>query len=66
MTHLKEVKTKDQLKKFVKFPFKLYKGNCMVMGRKANKSLYDQHVVTFEEGGEFDITERAYGLCQRP
>ena len=31
MTHLKEVKTKDQLKKFVKFPFKLYKGNsCWV------------------------------------
>jgi len=31
MTHLKEVKTKGQLKKFVKFPFKLYKGNsCWV------------------------------------
>ena len=29
---------------------KLYKGNCIVMGRKAKKSLYDQNVVTFEEG----------------
>lgn len=29
---------------------KLYKGNCTVMGRKAKKSLYDQNVVTFEEG----------------
>ncbi len=29
---------------------KLYKGNCSVLGRKANKSLYDQNVVTFEEG----------------
>jgi len=27
MIHLKEVKTTDQLKKFVEFPFKLYKGN---------------------------------------
>ena len=29
---------------------KLYKGNCAIIGRKANKSLYDQNVVTFEEG----------------
>ena len=29
---------------------KLYKGNCGIIGRKANKSLYDQNVVTFEEG----------------
>ena len=29
---------------------KLYKGNCSIIGRKANKSLYDQNVVTFEEG----------------
>jgi argininosuccinate synthase len=29
---------------------KLYKGNCTVVGRKSNKSLYDQDVVTFEEG----------------
>jgi argininosuccinate synthase len=29
---------------------KLYKGNCRVVGRKASKSLYDQNVVTFEEG----------------
>jgi argininosuccinate synthase len=29
---------------------KLYKGNCTVVGRKSSKSLYDQDVVTFEEG----------------
>ncbi len=29
---------------------KLYKGNCTVMGRKSSKSLYDQDIVTFEEG----------------
>ena len=29
---------------------KLYKGNCAVTGRKADRSLYDQDVVTFEEG----------------
>ncbi len=29
---------------------KLYKGNCMVTGRKADKSLYDQDIATFEEG----------------
>ena len=29
---------------------KLYKGNCTVVGRKSSKSLYDQNVVTFEEG----------------
>lgn len=29
---------------------KLYKGNCTVMGRKASKSLYDENIVTFEEG----------------
>ena len=29
---------------------KLYKGCCTVIGRKAKKSLYDQNVVTFEEG----------------
>ena len=29
---------------------KLYKGNCTIIGRKATKSLYDQNVVTFDEG----------------
>jgi argininosuccinate synthase len=29
---------------------KLYKGNCIVTGRKAEKSLYDQDIATFEEG----------------
>jgi argininosuccinate synthase len=29
---------------------KLYKGNIMVTGRKSPYSLYDQDLVTFEEG----------------
>ena len=29
---------------------KLYKGNVIITGRKSNKSLYDQELVTFEEG----------------
>ena len=32
---------------------KLYKGNCTILGRKAKKSLYDQNVVTFEEGSGY-------------
>ncbi|MEK9628539.1 MAG: argininosuccinate synthase [Nitrospinota bacterium] len=28
---------------------KLYKGNCTVMGRKAEKSLYNQNIASFEE-----------------
>ncbi|PIQ95612.1 MAG: argininosuccinate synthase [Nitrospinae bacterium CG11_big_fil_rev_8_21_14_0_20_56_8] len=28
---------------------RLYKGNCTVVGRKAEKSLYQQHLATFEE-----------------
>ena len=28
---------------------KLYKGNCMVIGRKAEKSLYNQNIASFEE-----------------
>ncbi len=28
---------------------KLYKGNCIVMGRKAEKSLYNQNIASFEE-----------------
>jgi argininosuccinate synthase len=28
---------------------KLYKGNCIVSGRKAAKSLYDEQMATFEE-----------------
>ena len=32
----------------------LYKGNCTVMGRKANRSLYQEHLATFEEGSGYD------------
>ena len=28
---------------------KLYKGNCIVIGRKAEKSLYNQNIASFEE-----------------
>ena len=28
---------------------KLYKGNCIVMGRKAEKSLYNQNIASFED-----------------
>ena len=28
---------------------KLYKGNCIVVGRKADKTLYDPKISTFEE-----------------
>ena len=28
---------------------KLYKGNCIVMGRKADKSLYNQNIASFED-----------------
>ncbi|MCK9375489.1 MAG: argininosuccinate synthase [Syntrophobacterales bacterium] len=32
---------------------KLYKGNVTVVGRKAPKSLYQPHLVTFEAGGDY-------------
>lgn len=32
---------------------KLYKGNCVVVGRKAPRSLYDQELVSFEAGGDY-------------
>jgi argininosuccinate synthase len=32
----------------------LYKGNCTVMGRKSDRSLYQEHLVTFEEGSGYD------------
>lgn len=32
----------------------LYKGNCTVTGRKSNRSLYQQHLATFEEGSGYD------------
>ncbi len=33
---------------------KLYKGNCTVVGRKAQKSLYDQEISTFEADDAYD------------
>ncbi|MBW1721910.1 MAG: argininosuccinate synthase [Deltaproteobacteria bacterium] len=33
---------------------KLYKGNCIVVGRKSDKSLYDPEVATFEEDEVFN------------
>jgi argininosuccinate synthase len=32
----------------------LYKGNCTVTGRKSDRSLYRQHLATFEEGAGYD------------
>ena len=32
----------------------LYKGNCTITGRKSDKSLYQQHLATFEEGSGYD------------
>ncbi|WP_261663431.1 argininosuccinate synthase [Deinococcus sp. Marseille-Q6407] len=32
---------------------KLYKGNCVIVGRKAPRSLYDQELVSFEAGGDY-------------
>ncbi len=32
----------------------LYKGNCTVTGRKSNRSLYQQHLATFDEGSGYD------------
>ena len=45
-------KTIDESQKIVTgtVRLKLYKGSCSVLGRKSSKSLYDQNVVTFEEG----------------
>ncbi|MCX7007422.1 MAG: argininosuccinate synthase [Kiritimatiellaeota bacterium] len=36
---------------------KLYKGNCMVVGRKAAKSLYNPHVASFEAAGGYDQSD---------
>jgi len=32
----------------------LYKGNCTITGRKSDRSLYQQHLATFEEGSGYD------------
>ena len=41
----------DQMQKHVtgEVRLKLYKGNCIVLGRKAEKSLYNQNIASFEE-----------------
>jgi argininosuccinate synthase len=37
---------------------RLYKGNCDLVGRRAEKSLYDEHITTFEEDeGAYDQAE---------
>jgi argininosuccinate synthase len=43
--------TVDQMQKHVtgEVRLKLYKGNCIVLGRKAEKSLYNQNIASFEE-----------------
>ncbi|RMH33559.1 MAG: argininosuccinate synthase [Nitrospirae bacterium] len=33
---------------------KVYKGSCIVTGRRSSRSLYDQRLATFEEGEGFD------------
>ncbi len=38
---------------------KLYKGNATVIGRTSPLSLYDQDLVTFEEGGTYDQRDAA-------
>jgi len=39
---------------------KLYKGNATVVGRESEHSLYDQDLVTFEEGsGDYDQQDAA-------
>ena len=39
---------------------KLYKGNATVIGRESHESLYDQDLVTFEEGsGDYDQRDAA-------
>ena len=36
---------------------KLFKGNCIVVGRKAAKSLYNPHVASFEAAGGYDQSD---------
>ena len=48
-------KTIDEAQKHVTgtVRLKLYKGNCIVLGRKAEHSLYDQEMASFEEEGTY-------------
>ena len=36
---------------------KLYRGNCIVVGRKAKKSLYDPHMASFEGAGGYNQSD---------
>jgi len=36
---------------------KLYKGSCIVTGRKSSRSLYDKALVSFDEAGGYDQTD---------
>jgi argininosuccinate synthase len=38
---------------------KLFKGNCIVVGRKADRSLYDPEISTFEESDAYDQKDAA-------
>jgi argininosuccinate synthase len=38
---------------------KLYKGNCMVVGRKSDQSLYDPEMATFEGEDVYDQKDAA-------
>ena len=33
---------------------KLWKGSCIITGRKAEKALYDPHLASFEEAGHYN------------
>ena len=48
----------DQTQEVVKgvVRMKLYKGNCTVVGRKSENSLYDMGLSTYSEGDTFDHT----------
>ena len=43
---------------------KLYKGNVIITGRKSKKSLYDENLVTFEEGNQVYNHKDAEGFIK--
>ena len=36
---------------------RLFKGNCSLLGRRSSKSIYDQGIVSFDEGGGYDQSD---------
>jgi argininosuccinate synthase len=36
---------------------RLFKGNCILLGRRSSKSIYDQGIVSFDEGGGYDQSD---------